>query len=551
MGPRTALGPCRTRHTSFYAQSRTPFPQRMQLKTPEKDFTAFALKKDFTAGGEHVEGLVDILSSLFHGRNSRQASLDFDKRQFERKFRCPAGTLALRCAFMRRPEADTSKTTSNLIPASGQYAAEREVKHLGDLSARQWKSGMAAWLGWMFDGLDMHLYTLVAAPFVAQLLHISSTTDPRVGRYGSVIQAAFLTGWAIGGGFFGRLGDRLGRSRTLSLTVLTYAAFTGLSFFAQTWWHLLIFRFLAALGIGGEWAVGASLLSETWPKRWRPWIAAVLQSAVNVGILLACLASFLLARQNPRFLFLVGVVPALLVFWIRRAVPEPEEWLEAKVQARRREPKLVDLFGDEVRGTTLRIVLVCAVSLTAHWAFMFWHQQHLRNLPDVAEFSAEQKNNLAATALYLLMISSIIGNFAAAGVARFLGYRKTIVWMSVGYLLSMTATYGVGRDHVSLLCWLPVSGFFSGLFALFTMYLPPLFPTLLRTTGAGFCYNIGRIVAAIGTVFFGLFSQVGDYRVTLFYAGLLFLPAALFALSLPELHGHDGLLLPEGGNANR
>ena len=109
--------------------------------------------------------------------------------------------------------------------------------------------------------------------------------------------------------------------------------FTGLSFFAQTWWHLLIFRFLAALGIGGEWAVGASLLSETWPRRWRPWIAAVLQTGVNVGILGAGLANYLLAAAPPRYLFLVGVLPALLVFWIRRAVPEPEEWRAAKEQA--------------------------------------------------------------------------------------------------------------------------------------------------------------------------------------------------------------------------
>jgi hypothetical protein len=109
----------------------------------------------------------------------------------------------------------------------------------------------------------MHLYTLVALPFVAELIGAASTTDPLVGRYASIIQCGFLLGWAFGGGFFGRLGDRLGRSRALSLTVMTYAAFTGLSFFAQSWWHLLIFRFLAALGIGGEWAIGASLLGLT------------------------------------------------------------------------------------------------------------------------------------------------------------------------------------------------------------------------------------------------------------------------------------------------
>src|SRR2546430_14821281 len=219
-----------------------------------------------------------------------------------------------------------------------------ELTHVRQLSPQQWRSGIGAWLGWMFDGLDMHLYTLVAAPFVAELLGAGSTMDPRVGHYGSIIQGAFLLGWALGGGFFGRIGDRLGRARALSLTVLTYAAFTGLSFCAQTWWHLLIFRFLAALGIGGEWAVGASLLSETWPRRWRPWIAAVLQSGVNIGILLASCTTFLLAGQSPRVVFLVGVLPALLVFWIRREVPETEEWHTARRQASDAPPGIADPF---------------------------------------------------------------------------------------------------------------------------------------------------------------------------------------------------------------
>lgn len=386
----------------------------------------------------------------------------------------------------------------------------------------------------MFDGLDMHLYTLVAAPFVAELLAAPGTTDPRVGHYGSIIQAAFLTGWALGGGFFGRIGDRLGRARALSLTVLTYAVFTGMSAFAQTWWHLMIFRFLSALGIGGEWAVGASLLAETWPHRWRPWIAAVLQTGVNVGILLACLANVVLASAPPRYLFLVGVIPALLVFWIRRAVPEPEEWREARGHTEQRAPGVRDLFRGDVRRTTALITLVCAVSLTAHWAFMFWHQQHLRNLPELLPWSVEEKNRLMSKALYLVIASSIGGNFFAAAVARWIGYRQTIAWMSFGYFAVMLGAYAVPRDHQALLLWLPAIGFFQGLFALYTMYLPPLFPTLLRTTGAGFSYNIGRLVAAFGTVFFGLFSRVGDHRAALLYAGFLFLPAGVIAFFLPK-----------------
>src|SRR3954449_12936705 len=204
---------------------------------------------------------------------------------------------------------------------------------LREISGTQWKSGLAAWLGWFFDGLDLHLYTIVATPFVAHLLAVDARSDA-VREKSSWIQAAFLAGWALGGGFFGRLGDRLGRTRALSLTILTYALFTGLSFAAQTWWQLLIFRFLAALGIGGEWAVGSALLSETWPRKWRPWIAAVLQTGVNIGVLIACATVFLKASlpssppsaidnlfskapwlhqvwtdliYNPRWVFLVGI----------------------------------------------------------------------------------------------------------------------------------------------------------------------------------------------------------------------------------------------------
>jgi MFS family permease len=414
-----------------------------------------------------------------------------------------------------------------------------EIQGLRDLSAYQWKSGIAAWLGWLFDGLDMHLYVLVAAPFVGELIGVTDTRNEVVGWYSSWIQAAFLVGWALGGGCFGRVGDLIGRSRTLCLTILTYALFTGLAFFVQTWWQLLIVRFLAALGIGGEWAVGASLLSETWPRRWRPWIAAVLQSGVNIGILLASCATFLLAGQSPRVVFLVGVLPALLVFWVRREVPETEEWRAAKQHAPDASPGIAELFRGEVRRTTILTILVCSVSLSAHWAFIFWYQQHLRNLPDVIDMSAARKNELASVANLLVMVASIVGNFLAAILALVMGYRRSIALLCLAYALAMVATYIVPRSHTTLLVLLPLMGASSGLFALFTMYLPPLFPVLLRTTGAGFCYNIGRIAAAAGTVVFGLFSKVGDYRIALLCAGLLFLPATLLALWLPDLPDHE------------
>jgi len=412
------------------------------------------------------------------------------------------------------------------------HAGPPEIQRLRDLTSTQWKSGIAAWLGWLFDGLDMHLYTLVAAPFVALLLDVGQR-DPSVGWYSSIIQAAFLVGWALGGGFFGRVGDRLGRSRALTLTILTYALFTGLSFFAQTWWQLMIFRFLAALGIGGEWAVGAALLSETWPKSWRPWLAAVLQTAVNLGVLLASAAAFLMAGLPNRYVFLVGILPALVTLWIRKAVPETEQWHEARA-AVVDEPSVLDLFRGEVRRITLLTITVCSLSLTAHWAFMFWYLQQLRALNEVSVWSDSQRNELVSEMMIVVMISSIIGNFLAAGLARKLGYRRSIALLCLSYFASMTAAYCVPRSHQQLWYFFVWIGASSGLFGLFTMYMPPLFPTLLRTTGAGFCYNIGRIAAAFGTVFFGLFTQVSDFRLSLLYAGILFVPAAVAAMFLPE-----------------
>jgi MFS family permease len=390
----------------------------------------------------------------------------------------------------------------------------------------------------------MHLYVLVAAPFVAQLLGVAEK-DPLVARYSSWIQAAFLVGWALGGGFFGRIGDRLGRSRALMLTILTYALFTGLSFFARTWWELLCYRFLATLGIGGEWAVGASLLAETWPKSWRPWLAAVLQTGVNLGVMLASLANYLLAAYEKRYVFLVGVLPALLVLWIRRAVPEPEEWQGAHRRAGHAEPGFLELFSGKVRRTTLLTLLVCSLALTGHWAFLFWYLQHLRNLPDLAAWTEAEKSHLVSLAVWLHVLASIAGNFLAAWVARRLGYRRAIALICLAYFLALAATYGVPRSHNALWYGNAAIGLCQGVFALFTMYLPPLFPTMLRTTGAGFCYNIGRIAAGLGTVFFGLFSQVGDYRLALVYAGFLFVPAAAVAWLLPEAPA-EGVTEPSG-----
>lgn len=521
-----------------------------------------------------------------------------------------------------------------------------EPTRLRDLTPQQRKSGLAAWLGWLFDGLDMHIYTLVAVGFVAVLANRDTfrdsfgemtggaagveaiaeakwpahatadankdgtvtnteldaygagpgaamvraltpekgglftkldgnkdgaislaewpafaaadqnrnasvsrdewevfaanyhTGDDTVKQRSSWIQAAFLLGWALGGAFFGRLGDLIGRSRSLSLTVLTYAIFTGLSFFAQTWWQLLAFRFLAALGIGGEWAVGSTLLAETWPKKWRPWTAAVLQTGVNIGVLMAVFAGNMLAGQHPRWIFLIGVLPAVLVFYIRRHVPEPETWAAAKSGVAK--PGIADLFRGDILRTTLTSIGVCAFSLTAWWAFMYWQAQHVRVLPEAQQMSAAARDSLVNTTFGWIILVSVVGNFVAGLLARMMGYKAALILMFGGFFVTMYATFGVEHSIGALTgFWLPAVGFWSGVFGLFTMMMPPLFPTLLRTTGAGFCYNIGRVAAAAGTIFAAQITQGGNFRQTLFYVGFLYIPAILFTILLPAQKEED------------
>ncbi len=418
-------------------------------------------------------------------------------------------------------------------------AAAPEATRLREITPLQWKSGIAAWLGWLFDGLELHLYTLIATPLVIELVAATSAADPAVKEKAAYIQAAFLTGWAVGGAFFGRLGDLLGRSRALALTVLTYACCTGLCAASQTWWQLMIFRFLAALGIGGEWAVGASLLVETWPKSWRPWLAAVLQSGVNLGILIAASAVGLLSLlPHPppeRTVFLLGVLPALLVFWIRRQVPEPAAWKQAEQAAAYRHPGVRELFRGGVARTTGITMVVCALSLSAWWLFVFWNPQHLRRLLDGAGLAPAQVTRLISAAFFTTIGVSIVGNFAAGWLAKRIGNRLAIFAMFLGLFAGMAGAFAVPRGFGALAWfWLPLVGFFSGVFGLFTTYLPPLFPTLLRTTGAGFCYNIGRLAAAAASIVFGWLAPVGDFRQALLATSLLAFAATFASWFLPK-----------------
>lgn len=433
----------------------------------------------------------------------------------------------------------TNAPASGTLPArSIPGVAEARVSD-GRITKQQRRGFIAAWLGWAFDGLDGYLYVLVALPFVTRLMAHHEFADEAarkaaVFQNASIIQGFFLVGWAIGGAVFGRLGDRLGRSRTLTLTILTYAIFTGLAFFATEWWHLLIFRFVAALGIGGEWAAGASLVSETIHPRHRAWVSATLQSGYMVGCIGACLTMWAFKNMDPKFVFLIGVVPALFVLWIRRAVPEPEEWA-ARAQAQT-PPPVRELFRRGLAGTTIRTMTLTAIALTTVWAFLFFAPQIVRGLPEVQSWEKPRVDNLVTWVTIAYLLVNIGANFFGTYLARAVGYRRAFGVMLTGAL----ATFLLGYDRpLSMSSVIPVfclTAFFSlGLFGMFPLYIPPLFPTLLRTLGAGVCYNAGRLVSAAGAFMGGeIAATAGGPGAAVWWTGLLYIPAIGLAFFLDE-----------------
>ena len=390
---------------------------------------------------------------------------------------------------------------------------------------------IAAWLGWGFDGLDGTLYLLVAAPFVKQLLGAMATQSD-VAKKAAIIQGVFLFGWALGGTVFGRIGDRLGRSKTLTLTIITYAVFTGLSFFAHEWWHLLIFRFMAALGIGGEWAAGSALVSETLPKKYSHFASATLQNGYNLGMIVAALTVGALGSWDYRYVFLIGVIPAFATIWIRKAVPEPEEW--AGERETRQMPKITDLFKGQVLRVTVFTMCLTSIALSSVWALLYYGPALVRSLPEVKALPKADADSLLRSVTVVYCLWNIVGCYFAAILAKTIGYRRAFATLIACSML----TYLFGFNNITTLdsarMWLNTAFFFSsGIFALFPLYVPPLFPTLLRTTGAGFSYNVGRLIAGIATILLAFSTTKVSPSHAIWLAGFIYIPGVVLALFIP------------------
>jgi MFS family permease len=361
----------------------------------------------------------------------------------------------------------------------------------------QWLVLAAAFLGWMFDGVEQGVFPLVARPALQDLLGVQA--DQLLGVWMGGITALFLIGAAAGGLVFGWLGDRIGRVRAMILSILAYSVFTGCCYFAQAPWHLGMFRFLAAVGMGGEWSLGVALVMESWPEHRRPLLAGAIGAASNVGFgLLGALGMMIpVTRDSWRWVMLAGAAPAVLILFIARYVPESHRW-KTTAKAGTAHPRRELLSGPLRRRTLIGIVLA-SVALIGTWGSVQW-------LPAWADQLTSGNDGHAKGLTQLLSAAgAVLGCLAGPWLGARLGRRSAysllclLSLVTCGCLFRLVSTYGWGFQVLVLLTGLATGSFYGWL----PLYLPELFPTRVRATGQGVSYNSGRIFAAAGALQMG------------------------------------------------
>ena len=400
---------------------------------------------------------------------------------------------------------------------------------LWGMNRYQWTVLFAAWLGWGFDVFDGLLFNYVAPNCVPTLLGLklgSPEAKQATMFWGGTLTAILLLGWAAGGILFGAVADRIGRTRTLLLTMLLYALGTAACAAAPNLPVLVLFRLVASLGIGGEWAAGAAMVAEVVPERRRVEAGALLYTSAPMGLFLATFANFQIAgnlfKGSPetswRYVFLCGLAPAAVAFLIRIFVKEPERWKEAAAASS--PPRLRELFTDAMRPRTLSGFSMALVALVTWWSCSAFIPLISTGL---AQAAAKERGLTTAATLALVEswkasttsyfnLGGLIGTLLTIPAAKVLGRKKMF---ALYYALSGVAVFTTFHFDLTpevrqrLYFFIGLTVF--GVFGAFTYYLPELFPTRLRGTGAGFCYNIGRVITAAGPILVGsLASRGGD-----------------------------------------
>ncbi|MBB6049890.1 MFS transporter [Armatimonas rosea] len=386
---------------------------------------------------------------------------------------------------------------------------DKNLKWYQGIPKYSWMVLIIAALGWLFDAMDQNLFNMVRAPSVKALLELTGLAgkelDDAAKLVGAQLTATFLVGWAFGGFIFGMIGDKLGRTRTMMLTILIYAVFTGLNGLVQNLPQYFICRFITALGVGGEFAAGAALVAEVWPNRSRPMALGTLQALSAIGNMGAAVVN-LLAGADWRVVYFVGAAPALMVLWIRSSVKEPEAWHEAKEKAATTGEigNIASLFSDPtLRKNTIAGTLIALAGVGGLWGVGFFLPDLIRTVlgPNVAAMDAvagkKQLGQWVSIAFIFQNVGAFLGMFGYAALSERVGRKPALaLFLLLAYGSIQLAFWGV-RDLNTAYVLSFVLGFCAlAPFSAFAVYFPELYPTRLRATGIGFCYNCARLLAA-------------------------------------------------------
>jgi MFS family permease len=399
-----------------------------------------------------------------------------------------------------------AQQTSELDPRSG-----KPLRWYQGLDRYCWVVLAVATLGWLFDMMDQNLYTLIRVPSLRDILSKTisdpAALDAAVKDKAGIITAIFLIGWSVGGFIFGILGDRIGRTKTMILTILTYAIFTGINGLVQSWQGYALARFMTSLGVGGEWAAGAALVAEVFPQRSRAMALGMLQSLSAVGNMMAATLTLVIGNMDAhwRWVYFIGAAPALLVFWVAKSVKEPEAWQQAKktAVAGKELGNYKDLFTHpKLRHNLLVAVLMATAGIGGLWGVGYFSPDLLRSELVKAAWSPKVIGRCVAIMFFCQQVGALIGMVLFAPFAERFGRRPAftlwfaLAWASVIVFFWGVAGSGGGAYHRALML-APILGFCTlGPLSGFTIYFPELFPTRLRATGCGFGYNAARIFAA-------------------------------------------------------
>ena len=405
----------------------------------------------------------------------------------------------------------------------------------------QWLVVLIASIGWVFDAFEGQLFNVQRNQMLAEILHVAPD-HPEVRRWGENFLGVFLVGGSLGGIFFGWLGDRWGRKPTMVLTILFYSIFSGVTYFATSLWHVGVLRFLVAMGVGGEWAVAAALIAEVVPQHSRAHMSGLFHSTSIIGTFIAAWVG-LAFREDWRMTFLVGIVPSLLVLWVRARVEEPESWHSAKTKAAvgagAQLGSLRDLFlNPRWAKRAIFGLLFATAGLSTFWAVTVAGQDLAKDFlvrHGVAMAEATQRSKFAYG--YVQALGAGAGMLAFGPLAVRLGRRRTFVLYHVASLIIVPTTCFAPTSYGMLLCLLPVYGAFTlGIHAGYAVYFPELFPNHLRSTGSGFCFNGGRLLASTMLVFSGWLKALPgmELRTAISLLSGLFLFGLVFIYFLPE-----------------